>query len=385
MALFGDFQFFAAVILLAIPAVIMGVLEKPLRTYTFFVSLIFIWMALGANLLALTYLASFCVIECIAVKLYLYLNGKYKRNKALYWLFIFVSLAPLIISKISGFYHLNIFGFLGISYLTFKITQIVIEIYDDIIKEINILEFFSFILFFPSITSGPIDRSRRFHQDYSNVIPRATYLDLVGTGLFKICLGMVYKFVLAATFYQLLTWFGSGTEAKSVLIYMYSYGLYLFFDFAGYSLMAIGVSYLFGVKTPENFDKPFLSKDIKDFWNRWHITLSHWFRDFVFSRLMMKFIRKKYFKSKVTAASVGFMINMTLMGLWHGLEIYYILYGVYHGLLLALTELYQKKSKFYKAHKKDKWHIYLSWFVTFNLVMFGFFIFSGRLTELIGG
>ena len=69
--------------------------------------------------------------------------------------------------------------------------------------------------------------------------------------------------------------------------YAYAYGLYMFFDFAGYSLMAVGVSQFLGIRTPANFDKPFLSKDIKDFWDRWHISLSHWFRDFLFSRFVM--------------------------------------------------------------------------------------------------
>ena len=106
----------------------------------------------------------------------------------------------------------------------------------------------------------------------------------------------------------------------------------------------------------------FISIDIKDFWDRWHITLSHWFRDFVFSRFMMASIRGKWFKDKLTGACIGFMINMLLMGLWHGLSLSYILYGLYHGVLLAITEVYQKKSK---------------------LVMFGFFIFSGRFLEII--
>ena len=77
------------------------------------------------------------------------------------------------------------------------------------------------------------------------------------------------------------------------------------------------------------------------------------------------------------------MINMLVMGLWHGLEPHYIIYGLYHGILLSVTEVFQKKSKFYKKHKKDRWFRAVSWFITFNLVMFGFFIFSGRLTELV--
>lgn len=171
----------------------------------------------------------------------------------------------------------------------------------------------------------------------------------------------------------------------SHLIYMYCYGFYLFFDFAGYTLMAVGMSYIYGIRSPENFNKPFLALDMKDFWDRWHISLSHWFRDFIFSRLMMRSIKGKWFKSKLTGASFGLIVNMTVMGVWHGFDIYYIMYGVYHGVLLALTEIYQKKCrKFHRAHKDEKWYIAVSWFITFNLVMFGFFIFSGRFTKILG-
>ena len=130
---------------------------------------------------------------------------------------------------------------------------------------------------------------------------------------------------------------------------------YLFFDFAGYSSMAVGTSYLLGIRTPDNFNRPFLSIDMKDFWNRWHITLSSWFRDFIFTRFMVDSARKKRFKSRLNGAAAGLILNMTIMGIWHGLEPHYIIYGVYHGLILAVTEIYQKKSKFYRNHKDKGW------------------------------
>ena len=148
--------------------------------------------------------------------------------------------------------------------------------------------------------------------------------------------------------------------------------------------MAVGASYLFGVKTPENFKEPIRSKDIKDFWNRWHISLSTWFRDFVFSRFIMIFMKHKLFgKNKLAKSVLAYMINMTLMGVWHGLNASYILYGVYHGILLSLTEVYQKKSRFHKKHKKDKWYIFLEWLVTIHLVIFGFLIFSERFLRVV--
>ena len=386
MTLFDEFDFFLWLAVLSAPAIILGALEKKLKYYSFLVTIFFVGMTLKNSPEALGWLIAFSLYNYALIAVYIKIRKRVGRNKAVYRLFLFASLLPLIANKLLGLTGNpdKILVFLGISYLTFKGTQIIIEIFDGIIKEQKLFNYLYFILFFPSITSGPIDRSRRFQDDLDRHIPREEYLDMAGAGLFKILLGAFYKVAIAAVFYRIRSDFGMGQDLLSGLVYMYTYGLYLFFDFAGYSLMAVGASYIFGIRTPDNFNKPFISKDIKEFWDRWHITLSHWFRDFIFSRLMMGFIKNKIFKSKLTGASVGFIVNMTIMGLWHGLTLYYVLYGLYHGLLLAGTEVFQKKSKFYKKHKKDKWFIAVEWFLTFNLVMFGFFIFSGRFTELIG-
>ena len=143
--------------------------------------------------------------------------------------------------------------------------------------------------------------------------------------------------------------------------------------------MAVGTSYIFGVRTPDNFKAPFAAVDISDFWNRWHITLSHWFRDYLFSRIVMAFTKKKLLDTRLQRACTAFIINMTVMGAWHGLTPYYLLYGLYHGLLLAASEVYHKKSQFYKKYKRSKLYRTVSCFVTIQAVMFGFLIFSGHL------
>ena len=140
-----------------------------------------------------------------------------------------------------------------------------------------------------------------------------------------------------------------------------------------------------GIRVPANFNAPFASVDIKDFWNRWHITLSFWLRDYVFMRVSKVAVKKKWFKDRAYVACLGFMCNMTLMGVWHGLTVDYIAYGVYHGLLLCICELFQRKSKFYKAHKKDAWFKTLSWAVTMVAVFFGFALFSGQVTTGVLG
>lgn len=383
MTFFGGYIFYVCLILALIPAIVIGMLQKPLRIYSLCISFIFIYLVFGNDINQLICLISFYLIELIIVKLYLFLRKKYGRKENIYYGTVFLSILPLIINKVSPLIHMNMFAFLGISYLTFKSVQMVIEIYDGIITEVPILEYSGFLLHFPTLSSGPIDRSRRFHEDWIKVYSREEYLNLLGNGLFKILLGLVYKIVLAAVFYQLMGFFDVYNVWYCAVGYAYVYGFYLFFDFAGYSLMAIGTSYILGVRTPDNFRKPFLAKDMRDFWDRWHISLSYWFRDFIFSRFIIRCVKKKWFKDRLQRASVGFIINMLVMGMWHGLNVSYILYGLYHGVLLALTEIYQKKSKFHKKNKDNKSYQLLSWFVTMQLIMFGFLIFSGKFMIVI--
>lgn len=381
MSFFEGLKFFLLLIVILIPAVVMGIRGKSLSVYRLASSVLMIGLVIGHDKRQLLFLAAFYLIELHAVKLYLLLRKKYGRNPAIYGHFVMLSILPLVLCKLSGLFPFNLFQFLGISYITFRVVQIIIEGYDGLIEEISTFEFTGFILFFPTFSSGPIDRSRRFSEDWNRIYTRDEYLDLLGEGLQKILIGVIYKFILAAAFYRFVGMTQASLNVLMKVLYSYSYGFYLFFDFAGYSLMAIGASYILGVRTPENFNKPFISKDMKDFWNRWHMSLSYWFRDFIFSRFMMKSIRAKWFSSRLNGAAAGFIVNMLIMGVWHGVTVYYILYGLYHGILLALTEIYQKKSKFYAANKNKNWYRAVSWFLTLNLVMFGFFIFSGNFNQ----
>ncbi|MEG2782990.1 MAG: D-alanyl-lipoteichoic acid biosynthesis protein DltB [Lachnospiraceae bacterium] len=378
MNFFEGYDFYIFLMLALLPAIVLGLWKKPLRWYTLILSIFFIGVVFYKKPEQLFYLIVFYMIECMVVKGYLFLRNRYGRIEWLYYVAIGVGIMPLVLSKCAPLFHGNIFGFLGISYLTFKSVQMIIEIYDGIITEVPLLEYTGYVLFFPTLSSGPIDRSRRFHEDWNKVYERKEYLNLVGDGLFKLLLGLVYKIVFAAIFYQGVQYFEQSNTLVYLIGYAYAYGGYMFFDFAGYSLMAIGTSYILGVRTPDNFRKPFLAIDMKDFWDRWHITLSHWFRDFIFSRFIMKCVRKKWIKSRLTRAFVGFLVNMFLMGMWHGLNPSYLLYGIYHGVLLGCTEIYQKKSNFYRKYKDKKSYQIVSWFVTMQMVMFGFLIFSER-------
>lgn len=383
MSFFEHWQFFFCLTLILIPAVILGTMEKPLKHYSMAVSLFFIICIIGQEPVQLFYLILFFFLEWGIVKGFLFLYKQDGRREDIYYLTLIISLLPLIISKLQPVIKVNIFCFIGISYITFKIIQMIIEIYDGVIEKVGFYEYSAFLLFFPTLSSGPIDRSRRFLEDWNKVYRREEYLQLCTSGIIRLLGGYIYKTILAGRFYLYLTNCTEGSGLKNEIMYAYMYGLYLFFDFAGYSLMAVGSSYILGIRTPDNFRMPFISKDMKDFWDRWHISLSHWFRDFIFTRFVMKCKKKKWFKTKLQRASAGFIVNMFVMGMWHGLNVSYIIYGLYHGILLAVTENYQKKSGFYKKYKEKRWYQIVSWAITMQLYMFGFYIFSGRLLKVL--
>ena len=380
MEYFDGLDFFGTLFFALIPVILLRLFEKSVYWITFVLS---IGIAIAVFKEQPNHFINL-VIFIVETYLLVLLGFHFRDKKSTKYPIIFFASLLLIAAKTVVIWKVSILGFLGISYMTFKVLQIIFETYDGIIKEpIGLIDYLQFLLFFPTISSGPIDRSRRFMEDIHQTIPREEYVELLGTGLFRLLLGLVYKVVLSGLLYLAMNHIPHKGLLFTTVSYMYLYTFYLFFDFAGYSLMAVGVSNIMGIQTPMNFNKPFLSIDIKDFWNRWHISLSTWLRDFIFSRIVMKSMRHKWFKTRLTTAMVAYMLNMTFMGFWHGLSWSYIIYGVYHGVLMAGFEWYQKKSKFYKKYKQKTAYKVVSWFVTMHLVMIGLLIFSEKPYEFI--
>ena len=378
MNYFEGNEFFLLLFVVLLIGFVVNFFEKRKDYYILVLSLLFAGAIYGKSRAMIVYLISFVIYQYFLV--FIAQRIETKRLKPL----VFLSIFPLVINKIFALTSLHLLAFIGISYMSFKTIQIMLEISDGLIKEkISIKDYLQFLLFFPTVSAGPIDRSRRFLKEINEVMPRKEYLELAGDGVYRIVLGLLYKIVLSTYVYQMLLALNNTDTVVYSIKYMYLYTLYLFFDFAGYSLMAVGSSNILGIQTPMNFNKPFLSVDIKDFWTRWHITLSTWLRDFVFSRVLMQVIRKKWFKNRLHNATYAYMVNMLVMGFWHGLSVSYIVYGFYHGVLMAGFEVYQKKSNFYKKNKNKDWYKLLSWFVTMNLVMLGFFIFSGEPYKIL--
>jgi membrane protein involved in D-alanine export len=272
------------------------------------------------------------------------------------------------------------FGFLGISYITFRALDVVFCLRDKVIALPGTLDFLMYLFFFPTISAGPIDRFQRFAGEWRKPRTRAEFFVDLDGAVHRIFRGFLYKFILAALIKQYwLERAGSSGSFGALVSYMYAYSFYLFFDFAGYSAFAIALSYLFGVHTPENFNRPFLARNIRDFWNRWHITLSFWFRDHVYMRFLYAAMRGKWFANKEVAPIAGYFLAFGLMGLWHGPELHYIVYGFYQAVLLSAFHIFSRWSKVNRYWRDGLVSRALAIFITFNAVCFGLLIFSGRI------
>jgi membrane protein involved in D-alanine export len=380
--------YFVLLALALLPIIVAHFFGKKLMCYQFLFTIAFIVLTFYSTGTLLP-LIGFGIFQTLLIKAYEWYRVKKKKNQTfVFYLAVFLTIFPLIIVKITPFvdseHPASILGFLGISYITFKTIAIIMEMRDGLIKSVPLKDFLYFLYFFPTISSGPIDRFRRFSKEL-NELPadNEQYENLFSKGIFRIFLGFLYKFIIGYLIDQYLL-HGIAIMAVvhpnvcTIAASMYSYGLYLFFDFAGYSLFAIGISNLMGYDIPINFNKPFLAKNIHDFWNRWHMTLSFWFRDFVFMRLVKTIMIRKWSKNMITISNVGYLANMLLMGLWHGLTWYYVLYGLYHAILMIVYDAWLRLKKRRKWKIPDnKWTNALSIFITFNLVFIGFLIFSG--------
>lgn len=281
-------------------------------------------------------------------------------------------------------------GFVGVSYFTLKFLQVLIDARKGKLGELGFVRYLDFVLFFPTFLSGPIHRYQQF--DVSPTAPRA---EQVATALARIALGIIKKLLLAGfALSYAITEFPADKLALlgwwAVPAAIYAYGLYVYLDFSGYCDMAIGVATLLGVETPENFDRPFLARNIQEFWNRWHITLSHWLRDYFYYPLTMWLMRRTGLRAGPAMPALGILVTFFVMGLWHDTSRACLYYGLWHGVGLAGFKLFDEltRRRARAAHawmeRSRAWRVFAT-FVTLQFFLFGLGIFSGRLGTLWAG
>ena len=397
---YGNLQYFVYVITATLPIFIGLFFKKRFGWYEILVSLFFIvTMLTGGKTNQLAALGIYLIWQIVLVLFYKQYR-KVRDGKWIFYLVSLLSLLPIIFVKVQPAINgtQSLLGFLGISYLTFRSVGIIIELRDGVIKDLKMWEYLRFLLFMPTFSSGPIDRFKRFNENYQTIPERDELMDMLAESVRYIMWGFLYKFILAHILGEILlpplknlALQTGGFFNYYVVAVMYTFGLELFFDFAGYSMFAIAISNLMGIRSPINFNKPFLSRDLKEFWNRWHMSLSFWFRDFVFMRMVMVMTRKKLFKNRNVTSSVAYILNMLLMGFWHGITWFYIVYGLFHGLGLVINDAWVRKKKTLNKERKKAGQALLpenrcvqllGMVITFHVVMISFLIFSGFLNDL---
>jgi membrane protein involved in D-alanine export len=385
---YTDFLYFGISMYALVPAAVLGIARRFWRVWiviaTFFMLAVqYLGFAqdVGWPLNGLVLVIGYALLQWLLATAWLAIRLRGSHRVAFYAV-IFVGLLPLLAAKYSGLAGLEYpLVFIGLSYVTFRSLDVLIGIQDGIIKRLAPVRYLAFLLFFPAISSGPIDRYRRFSDDWERQRSLSDVLTSLDGGVHRIFTGFLYKFVLAALIQQ--HWMdpvAGQTGFLPIVSYMYAYTLFLFFDFAGYSSFAVGFSHILGIQTPENFDRPFLARDIRDFWNRWHMSLSFWFRDHIYNRFLFSSLKARWFRSPQLASSAGYVVTMGLMGLWHGTALHFLAYGLYHGILLAATSALDRRYKGNPLINSPAWSWRLaSICLTFHLVAFGLLVFSGRL------
>ena len=219
---------------------------------------------------------------------------------------------------------------LGLSFFTFEFIHFAADSYQGKTERVSLSEYASFILFFPSMVAGPIKRI----QDFQPKLREARFdPTLAAQGVTRILAGLMKKHVLADT---LTLWSDNlGTDALysapgwQVFLWVLAFGGKIYFDFSGYSDIAIGSGYLFGVRIPENFSWPYASTSVTEFWRRWHVSLSTWIRDYIYVPLGGSRLGPR-------RAALNVIVAFAVSGLWHGAAYNFVVWGLWHGVLLVV-------------------------------------------------
>ena len=285
---------------------------------------------------------------------------------------IYFKYSNFIISNINNNLITNVVLPIGISFYTFQTMSYTIDVYRGNIKaNKNFIDFTMYVTLFPQLIAGPIVR---YSQVQKQLRERKTNAKQFATGVERFIIGLAKKMLIAnnCAFFADAAFSLSQNQSSALIAWIgiIAYTLQIFFDFSGYSDMAIGLGKMFGFNFPENFNYPYISKSIKEFWRRWHITLSQWFRDYLYIPLGGN--RKGNHRTYINLIIVFF-----LTGLWHGANWTFIVWGLFHGLFLIIErigfESFLKKQSTWIAH-----------FYTLLIVIVGWVIFrSENLNQAI--
>ena len=281
---------------------------------------------------------------------------------------------------------------IGISYSSFKMMHFIAESYKQKITQLNYLNFLNYIFFFTAFISGPINRYNHFLEQLDFKKDNGLKNDLA-LGIERVIHGFFKKFVLCTIVYPyaLVNMSGSVTEFSlyKILLGLYAYTFYFYFDFSGYSDIAIGSARIMGIELPENFNNPFMKKNIQQLWASWHMSLTRWLTDYIYWPLSRKLRNINYLRRRpVFLSNISIIVTFIICGMWHGETLNFAVWGFYHGIGLATLNIYQKhkrktKNKFMRRYFLSQYSQFVGIVVTFHFFVFGLLLFSLKLDEII--
>jgi D-alanyl-lipoteichoic acid acyltransferase DltB (MBOAT superfamily) len=258
---------------------------------------------------------------------------------------------------------------LAISFFTFQQIAYLVDSYRGETKEYDFLNYAIFVAFFPQLIAGPIVHHKEMMPQFENIRNKIKNYRNIALGLFIFSIGLFKKVIIADTF---ATWATNGFDVADKLnffeawITSLSYTFQLYFDFSGYTDMAIGAALLFNIKLPINFNSPYKARSIQDFWRRWHITLSRFLKDYIYIPLGGN--RKGEIRTYT-----NLFTTFLLGGIWHGAGWTFVLWGALHGIALIIHRGWQQLG--------FKMNTLLAWFITFNFINVGWVFFRAKEFE----
>ncbi len=259
---------------------------------------------------------------------------------------------------------------LAISFFTFQQIAYLVDSYKGLTKEYSILNYALFVTFFPQLIAGPIVHYKEMMPQFSSSINKRINLVNLTLGLFILSMGLFKKVGIADTF---AVWANEGFSSVVPLTFLeawftaLAYTFQIYFDFSGYTDMAIGIALMFNIKLPINFNSPYKALNIRDFWRRWHITLTRFLRDYVYIPLGGS-------KEGATKTRLNFMAVFLVGGLWHGAAWTFIVWGAMHGIAMAVHDLFGRCTSI----RMPK---ILAWAITFIFIVFTWVTFRAETFE----
>lgn len=264
-----------------------------------------------------------------------------------------------------SFENLNLVLPLAISFFTLQQIAFLVDSYGGLVKERNFTSYTLFVLFFPQLIAGPIVHHKEMMPQFKKLKNHIINYDNIAKGIFLFSLGLFKKVVIADTFASYANAGYSFSDSLNILegwVTSLSYTFQLYFDFSGYTDMAIGVALLFNIRLPENFNSPYKAKSIVEFWNRWHMTLTRFLTTYIYEPIV-KSSRKFSFHKAMFAT----FVTMLIAGFWHGAAWTFVVFGIMHGSALVINHYFKRS--------KRKLNTFLAWFLTFNFLNISFVIF----------